>query len=344
MLFEFFSHKKTTRSGSIPFLTRPKALRLTVQSAFALFHVFLVWQLARHVAWAMGRTETYTQAPGAVDGWLPIVSLMTLKRWALTGQWDPVHPASLTIFLALLVMCALFRRGFCGWICPLGGISNGLDRLGRALGLSFPVSGPWRRILGFPKYLLLAGSLLGFFVLLSLPAIEAFRSGSHYVAAQARMLFFFTHPSTTLVLILTGLIVASVLIRNFWCRFLCPYGALLGLVSLLSPVAVHRNADRCISCGKCAQTCPNGIRVDQQQRVNTTQCLGCGECVAACPAPDCLSLRAGSRRVPLWLVGAGAVAVLLGFYAWARATGHWDADLPREMVQRLTRMALTTEP
>lgn len=332
--------RKRTEFGIWSRVFSPVPLRLTVQACFALFHVFLVWQLARHIAWVLGRTEQHVAAPAAVDGWLPIVSLMSLKRWLLTGQWDGVHPASLTIFLALLAMCAIFRRGFCGWICPLGGLSNGLDRVGRRLGLSWRVSGRWRYVLWVPKYLLLVGVLTAFVLLLSLPAIEQFRSMPYYVAAQARMFQFFAQPSGLVLLVLALLVGLSLVVRNFWCRFLCPYGALLGLAGLLSPVAVQRNPDACVQCERCSRACPNGISVHRAGRVNTPECVGCGECVGACPVPDCLSMRAGSRRVRFWVVGAGAVGVLFLFYFWGRATGHWDADLPQEMVRRLTRMSL----
>ncbi|MGE4290777.1 MAG: 4Fe-4S binding protein [Desulfovibrio sp.] len=330
---KLFSPVHSKRSVSI-------ALRLAVQAAFALFHVFLAWKLWLHIAWALGRTETYAPKPAAVDGFLPIVSLMSLKRWLLTGQWDSVHPAALTILFALVAMCMFFRRGFCGWICPIGFLSNLLDRLGRRLGLARPVSGRIRYLLWIPKYLLLAGALGAFVLFLSLPAINQFRGTPYYFAADARMYLFFAHPSFTLLAILTALVAASLLVRNFWCRFLCPYGALLGLVALCSPVAVQRDADTCIACGKCTRNCPNGIAVDRATRLNTPECIGCGECVANCPVPQCLTLRAGGLRAPYWLAGAGAIAVLLGFYLWGRTTGHWDAELPREMLRGITRRAL----
>lgn len=322
------------------FSITPIRLRLAVQGAFALFHVYLAWELALHVAWALGARDAYAAKPAAVEGFLPIVSLMSLKRWLLTGQWDTVHPAALTIFLALVAMCMVFRRGFCGWICPLGFLSNLLDRLGRKLGLAKRVSGRTRYLLWVPKYLFLAGALAAFVVLLTLPAIEQFRTTPYYFAADSRMLLFFARPSLLLLAVLAGLVLASLLVRNFWCRFLCPYGALLGLVALCSPVAMQRKPDSCIACGKCARTCPNGIAVHKAERVNTPECVGCGECVGACPVPGCLSLRAGNRRVPYWLAGAGAVAVLLGFYAWGRASGHWDAEMPREMLRGITRRGL----
>lgn len=324
---------------SIPRLSAVR-LRLAVQGGFALFHVLVAWELARYLAWVLGRDAAQAARPAAVDGFLPIVSLLSLKRWLYTGQWDQVHPAALTILLALVAGSMLFRRGFCGWICPVGFLSNLLDRLGRRLGLSKRIAGRTRFLLWVPKYLFLTGCLAAFVLFMSLPAIEQFRSTPYYVAADARMFRFFAQPSATLLAVLAALVGLSLLARNFWCRFLCPYGALLGLVALCSPVAVQRDEHSCAHCGKCARVCPNGIAVDRAVRVNTPECVGCGECVDACPVAGCLEMRAGKRRAPFWLAGAGAVAVLLGFYVWGRATGHWDAHIPSEMLRDITRRAL----
>ena len=56
------------------------------------------------------------------------------------------------------------------------------------------------------------------------------------------------------------MVVASVFVQNFWCRYLCPYGALLGLTSLLSPLRIRREPAACIDCAKCAKACPSSCR------------------------------------------------------------------------------------
>jgi polyferredoxin len=62
-------------------------------------------------------------------------------------------------------------------------------------------------------------------------------------------------------LVVLGLFVlASVFIPNFWCRFLCPYGALLGLTSWLSPTRIRRNAETCVDCAECAKACPSALQ------------------------------------------------------------------------------------
>lgn len=101
------------------------------------------------------------------------------------------------------------------------------------------------------KYLLLSFSLYR--------VIDA-RSGDSlfYVVALQRgdgrkMLDFFRHMGTATLISVTVLLIASLFIRHARCRYLCPYGALMGVVSLLSPFKIRRNAESCIDCGKCAK-------------------------------------------------------------------------------------------
>ena len=77
------------------------------------------------------------------------------------------------------------------------------------------------------------------------------------------MYYFFAEITPFALTVIVGLVLLSLLIRGFWCRYLCPYGALLGILSLLSPQKIKRNPTTCIDCGKCAKVCPSFIKVDK---------------------------------------------------------------------------------
>ena len=70
------------------------------------------------------------------------------------------------------------------------------------------------------------------------------------------MYYFFAEITPFALTVIVGLVLLSIPIRGFWCRYLCPYGALLGILSLLSPQKIKRNPTTCIDCGKCAKVCP----------------------------------------------------------------------------------------
>ncbi len=312
----------------------PTLLRRGIQAGFAVFLTWVGYNFYLYVQWATGKNQTFTPKPPSVEGFLPISELMAARRLIETGQWDVVHPAGLTLFLAIALMALLFRKGFCGYICPVGFVSNLLGRLGERLGLNRTPPRKLELALQAIKYIPLA--LLGYFSLfaMSVDEIEAFMGAPFNMVADSSMLFFFLRTSTTTLIVVGVIVAASLVVRNAWCRFLCPYGAFLGLFALASPVAVRRDAATCTSCRRCQRVCPSAIAVHQKTRVNSPECLGCTACIEACPQKDCLHLAAAGKRVPFWTVAAGCLVVLLGAYAWAGYTGHWTSEIPPAMLRR----------
>lgn len=327
------SRKKT----GVAALLRPaklKTLRLAVQASFTLFCLYGGYRFYLFYLWAMGQSDTFVPRPPSVEAFLPISGLVGLKRLILAGVYDPVHPAGLTIFIAALAIALLFRKGFCGWICPVGFTSNLVEKLG--LKLKTLQRPPWW--LDYPlmslKYL-----LLGFFAYLillkmGLPAIEAFNRSPYNLVVDAKMLLFFLEPSTLTIWVLFFLVLASFFLRNFWCRYLCPYGALLGVVALAGPLRIRRDRQSCIDCRKCEKVCPGSIRVAEKESVGSPECLGCLECVAACPVEDCLAVSAyGRQRLPALLLPIGVLAVFFLLWGWAASSGHWHSEIPLDVLK-----------
>jgi polyferredoxin len=238
------------------------------------------------------------------------------------------------VFLAALVMAYFFRKGFCGYVCPVGFLSGLLERLGRKLGMARV---PPRRIdlaLHAFKYLALGGFVFAVFAM-SPRSLESFLRSPFNMTSDARMLDFFLHPSGMALAVLAALALLSLIVRNFWCRYLCPYGALLGLFAWFGPVRVKRDRDACVHCGRCSASCPSGIQVEKKDAVLSPECIGCGQCVGACPVKGCLGFRALGRRIPWQTVAVGAVLVLLAARIWAGYAGVWDNPLPPEMLRRV---------
>lgn len=322
-------------------LLTPARFRLAIQAAFTLFCIYVGYRFTAFLAWVLGQSETYVPKPGAVEGFLPISALLGARNLAATGEWDMIHPAGLTISLAVVVMALLFRKGFCGYVCPVGFLSSLVEKAGRKIGLA---KVPPRRLdqaLTGLKYLGLGFFLYSVFIAMDLKSVQSFLSAPYNMVSDAKMLDFFTKPSGTSLMIVGALVVFSVFIRNAWCRYLCPYGALLGLVSFFSPMAINRDGDQCINCGKCTKGCPAGIEVERKDVVRSPECIGCAECVGNCPVDGCVTVKAAGRvRMPWLVLGIGSVVVLLSFWAWAQATGHWDAQVPPFMLKRIYLMFL----
>ncbi|HEX5226107.1 MAG TPA: 4Fe-4S binding protein [Bryobacteraceae bacterium] len=307
-------------------------LRQFVQCGFVALNVWIGVDFYLWVRqYEMGEAIVRDRPPG-VDGWLPIAGLLNLRVFLATGQVWPIHPAAMVLMIAFAAMSLVLRRSFCSWLCPVGTLSEQLWRLGRRTFHRNWTLPRWLDIaLRSVKYLLLA-----FFVFavatMSVGTVQAFLQSPYGVLADVKMLDLFRFLSVTSAVVLGLLIFASILVKNFWCRYGCPYGALMGLIALASPLRIRRDKATCIDCGKCARACPAQLSVDRLVQIRSAECLGCMECVASCPVEGALDLRAFSRRrVPAAWVAAGAVAIFLGTVALAQATGHWHSAIPAQV-------------
>jgi MauM/NapG family ferredoxin protein len=122
-------------------------------------------------------------------------------------------------------------------------------------------------------------------------------------------------------LIIFGLIIAlNSLTRRFWCRYICPLGALLGIISRIALVR-NRVGPECIDCGLCIRYCRTSAITPDPHVYRVSECVACHECITICPkgaisyAPGLANLSAEprldlSRRRLLQAVGIGALSVL----------------------------------
>lgn len=331
---------------------RSQMLRHGVQAAFVALNGWLGIQFYLWVRYfERGGTGLYVSRPVGVEGWLPIAGLMNLKYFLTTGRVPPVHPAAMYLFGAFLLMSVLLKKAFCAWLCPVGTFSEVLARVGRYM-LGRNLHPPkWLDIpLRSLKYI-----LLGLFVVvigyMSAEALLDFMSTPYGLLADVKMLNLFREMSLTAAIVFALLALLSMAVQNFWCRYLCPYGALLGLASLLSPVKIRRDAEACIDCGKCAKACPAHLKVDALVQIRSVECSACLSCVAACPAENALQLalpprkastatgRWAKRRLSPVAVTCILAYIFFGMVLYARATGHWKTDLPREVYMELVPRA-----
>jgi polyferredoxin len=313
--------------------------RFIVQSAFAILCIWIgveFYLFNRYLE--SGGAASFFHRPPGVDGFLPISSFMSFYLFLTTGEIHHAHPAGLFIFLAIILVSLIFGKAFCSWLCPIGFISELVGDFGeriykkifkRRIHLPKWIDYPLRSL----KYLLLGFLFYAVFVLMSSIAIKAFLDSPYNIVADLKMFYFFANISESALIILAVLFVLSIFIRNFWCRFLCPYGALLGLVSFLSPHKIKRNPVSCIDCGLCAKACPSYIKVDKVRTVVSDECNTCLSCVDACPVADTLDLKSilpGKKKIRKKLVAIGVVLVFMLVTGFGIVTGKWDNHLTKQ--------------
>lgn len=313
-------------------------LRILIQCSFLIFMVWLGFRFYRFVQLVSSvNTGEMIVRPAGVDGFLPISGLLGTSFWLKGGEINSIHPAAVVIFITVIFVSLLFRRSFCSWICPVAAISECAWKGGfRIFQRNWQLPLWFDRGLRSLKYLLLAFFVYFIAIAMTPDALLNFIQSDYHKVADVRLLNFFLHLSPLPMVIILGLVLVSVLLRNPFCRYLCPYGALLGIVATASPLRVTRSLDRCVSCGACSQACPSNIDVKNKKSVNSPECIACWRCISHCRFNEALSMQAVRRiNVPGFIF---ALLVVLFFWGGTRVgvmSGHWHSSITLEEYVRL---------
>ncbi len=322
------------------YFTNGHKLRKLIQYGFLLTTLligvqFYFWY--RH--FITGGASMEVSRPPGVEGFLPLSALMNIKYWITTGIFNDIHPSSTVILMAVLLGSLIFKKSFCGFICPVGLISEWVWKLSRKV-FDKKVSAPWGwrvpKWIDYPlrslKYLLLAFFVNAILIGMNSNALGAFINSPYNKIADIKMLLFFTEMTQFTFGVILLLAVASLFIANFWCRYLCPYGALLGVLGFLSPVKIRRNLTTCTDCVACTRVCPAMIKVHKETIVRSDECMGCLACVDACPEENTLEPVIAGIKKPISgrTFAIGVVTIFLAFYITALATGHWQNNISKD--------------
>jgi len=210
---------------------------------------------------------------------------------AFLTSWTVYKGLVLSVFI--IAGTLLIGRFFCSWICPMGIMNQVAGSFFIKLRAADAVALNSYRTLYRFKYYMLAG-------LIVLAAFGSLQTGlldpiSFVTRSFAVSLFpgfnfsrgwlYVKQPlfngGTFLGLIFIAVIFANRFIPRFWCRVVCPLGALLGMLSFRPLLRVWRDIERCTDCKKCLGHCHGGC--DPHAGLRTAECHVCMNCVEDCP-------------------------------------------------------------
>jgi polyferredoxin len=291
-------------------------LRTFVQLGFL---GFLTWIGYRHQVLGGGPEGTPT-----VDALCPFGGLEGLWGFLNSGVWlRRLAPSSLVLLVVVGVMTLLFGRVFCGWICPLGTLGEWTSRAARKAGirareLPSVVDKPLRWL----KYVIGAAIIAWTWKLGTL----VWRDYDPWVAWMHLSAFLteVAEKPWSFVVLFGAVIGASLFVERFWCRYLCPLGALLAVGQKFAFIRIHRSDESCICCHRCGAVCPVGLDPEASGKVSSAECIACGRCAEACPVKETLFFGVGKRILSVTAVGVAAMVLFFGSYALARYWGVWQ--------------------
>jgi polyferredoxin len=308
-------------------------IRRTCQVLFLITTLLIGYQFYQFVHPLEQGMMPDIQRPPGVEAFLPISALVSLKYFAQTHVINQIHPSGLLILCFVLLSALVVKKSFCSWVCPIGFVSEILIRVHyRLFKKGIGIMPSLDSVLRGLKYCLLSIFLFAILYKMGPVALEQFVFSSYNIVADIKMLKFFTDISATALTILLSLVILSILIRNFWCRYLCPYGALLGVWGFLSPFKVRRDASTCTACKKCDRVCPCSILISSKKTIVSDECFACGKCVDVCPEVNTLSISLpGSRfKLPPLAIAGMVILIFLGGSFLARGAGSWHNRVPNQ--------------
>lgn len=273
--------------------------------------------------------------PVGVDALCPfggIETIFTLITGA--GFVEKTAASAIVLLVGSLVLTLLLRRSFCGQLCPLGTLQQIFGWIGSRFIRKRPlVPRAVDRLARYLKYAVLAVFTVWTWqaATLVMRPYDPWAAFAHLSSQD--LLAEFSVGVTVLAVSLAG----SLVYERFFCKYLCPTGALLGLLSKISLFGVRRDAYTCTSCSACDKACPMNLTVSEMGVVDSPECISCNECVNACPVQGALEVRAsGANRIPSSLVTGAVAAVLVAAVGISTVAGAFAWRMPSlgEAVER----------
>ncbi|MDY6911363.1 MAG: 4Fe-4S binding protein [Chloroflexota bacterium] len=208
----------------------------------------------------------------------------TLQNFTAVGAFPYYAIGTLGLFGLTL------GRFWCGWACPFGALQDLIARFRKRQDVvNLPP-------LAWTKYLILAITLLLSWLTLDAVFCKFCPSGSLFAAIPHRIVssefefgtYFYVHLITLAISL-----VLFYLFGRFWCRYLCPLGAIFGLFNRVSILKVKLDTTQCTNCKICLNSCPVNIeKVDDIGK--SSDCIQCGKCISECPT-EALQVSASIR-------------------------------------------------
>lgn len=227
----------------------------------------------------------------------PICGVTSIYQFfASSTLWVVKLKSTLGIVIGLAIMSAIvFGPVICGFICPFGALQDLVARLGKKINkrkYNKFVPKKLDNILKYLRYITLVGAIY----LTASSKVTLLESINPY---HAFLGIFKLSVSMIGFIILSIILIASLFVQRPWCKYLCPYGAFLGLFNKIKVFRIVREDSTCISCKKCSNVCPMSIDVHEKNAVRDLSCISCFECVGekVCPKKNTISCSSDDLEI-----------------------------------------------
>ncbi|MEK6266693.1 MAG: 4Fe-4S binding protein [Clostridium sp.] len=266
-----------------------KSKRIKSRSIVQIFFFVLIGAIAinKTLAEAGGGISFLSEA--SLHALCPFGGVVTLYNLATLGTFiQKIHMSSVVLMGIIFILAIFFGPVFCGWICPLGSFQEWIGKIGKRI-----FKNRYNKFVpkGIDRY-------MKYFRYLILIAVVIVTSKSGYlmftdIDPYYALFNFWSNEVAPKALIVLGVtIILSLFVERPWCKYACPYGALLGLTNKFRIFKIHRTQSSCINCKACDKICPMNITISGEDAITDHQCISCMECTSesSCPMPNTVNL------------------------------------------------------
>lgn len=234
----------------------------------------------------------------------PYGGLESLYSVIFGGKYiEKIFLGTLIILIITLIIALIFRRSFCGLICPFGALQEFFGIIGKKVFRErFIMPENMDKPLRYFKYVVLIVTLYFTWVTAGL-WVNPYDPWAAYGHISAGAESLIDEYSIGLIILIVTLI-GSLLYDRFFCKYLCPMGAFYGIISKLSPSKITRNENTCVNCGICNKNCPVNIKVSEQKEIKSAECINCQSCILSCPKNNTLEFKVSNKPIkPVFVLG-----------------------------------------
>lgn len=240
--------------------------------------------------------------------------LRTVYEMIIKGNFNFLQALpSLVEFVAVMFLTIIAGRWFCGWMCAFGAYNDLIYFISKKIFKGkFKVNGKVDSILKYVKYVILI-----FIIIIS------WTIGSNILESTSPWDVFgqITNISTVLSSLLIGLVllvlitIGAFFIERFFCRYLCPLGAVFSIISKVGITKINKPKADCGKCRACTMNCSMGLQLYKADKVKGGDCINCLKCTEVCPRNNANANILG-QDLNAALTGSVAMAAMLGVYGF----------------------------
>ncbi|GKU26230.1 FMN-binding protein [Clostridium folliculivorans] len=270
-------------------------------------------QILRHIV----QLVFFILLPGLYT--LTFTELKTVYKMIISGNFHFIKALpALSEFVIVILFTVLMGRVFCGWFCAFGTYNDWIHLIAKnVFKVKFKVNEKVDAALKYVKYgvllmLLIVTCTLGSNILEGTSPWDAFAQITDFSNVVSGLLI----GLILLVLITIG----AFFVERFFCRYLCPLGAVFSIISKIGILKIDKPTDKCGKCRACTNVCSMGIPLYKNESVKGGECIECLKCIEICPRKNTIVNIAGEDLNPA-LASSVAIATFAGVYGLTNLTG-----------------------